>query len=189
MEKNKLTTYILTGGKSSRMGYDKATALLNGKSFLTRILEAVKPLNTKIKLVSSLPQHQKLDVQVILDTDIDKGPVCGITSALTDTNTTLNLILSCDIPQLQYNLVDWLIKQHTSNYEATVICSNSKKMPLIAVYSKECLNVFKTHLGENKLKLMSVLENLNVNYVEVPKGWEHQVTNVNTPEELKNIEL
>ncbi len=189
MEKEKITTYILTGGKSSRMGCDKATSLFNEKSFLTHILEAVKPLDTTIKLVSSLPEHQNLDIEIVLDADVDKGPVCGITSALSNTNTALNLILSCDIPLLQYNLVDWLINEHTSNYEATVICLNSKKMPLIAVYSKECLNVFKTHLNKNKLKLMHVLDNLNVNYVEVPEIWAKQITNVNTPEELKNIEL
>ena len=187
--KKTLTSYIIAGGKSSRMGCDKATTILNEKSFLTHITKAINPLGTKIKLVSSLSKHQNLGYEVIFDEYINKGPVSAIISALNNTNTDLNLILSCDIPLLQYNLVDWLIKQHTNNYEATIVCLDSKKMPLIGIYSKNCISVFKEHIEKNQLKLMSVIDNLNVNYIEIPKKWAKQITNINTPEELKNLEL
>lgn len=183
-----LTTYIIIGGKSSRMGMDKAGLVLGADTFLNRIIKAVTPLQSPVKLVSSLLQHQNMGYPIIPDLKKEKGPVAAISSALSETDTPLNLILSCDVPLLQYNTLEWLLKQHNSNYEATIICSNGKKMPLVGIYNKSCFAVFNDHLIKNQLKLMRVLEDLNVNYIEIPEMWKHQILNINTPEQLKAIQ-
>ena len=182
------TTYLIIGGKSSRMGSDKASLLINGQTFLKNIIKAANPFNAPIKLVSSLEKHQDLGYETIPDMETDKGPVSAITSALSDTNTSLNLILSCDIPLIQHNSLDWLLKQHNDAYQATVICCNEKKMPLIGIYNTNCLSTFKEHLKINQLKLMTLLEDLKVNFVEVPEIWKQQILNINTPEQLKAIQ-
>jgi len=186
---NKLTTYIICGGKSSRMGSDKASMLFNEQSFLSHIIKACSKLDAPIKLVSSLTQHKNLEYSIVPDLKKEKGPVCGITSALSETNTSLNLILSCDIPLIKYNLISWLINQHSANYDVTIISHMSKKMPLIGVYNASCSKIFKTHLKNQQLKLMNVLNDLKVNYVEVPKKWSLQITNINTLEDLKAVQL
>ncbi len=183
------TTYILIGGKSSRMGTDKASVLLKGQTFINRIITAVNPFKTTIKLVSSLDQHNNLDYQIIPDIEKDKGPVSAITSALSDTKTAMNLILSGDIPLLQNNTLEWLVNKHQNEYQATIICSDTKKMPLIGVYNKSCVTVFEKHLKKNQLKLMHVLDDLKVNFIEIPKKWQQQILNINTPEELKAIQV
>lgn len=183
------TTYILIGGKSSRMGTDKASVLLKGETFIKRILNAVKPFKTPIKLVSSLSEHKSLGYQIITDIEKDKGPVSAITSALSDTKTALNLILSVDVPLLQYNTLEWLLKQHNNDYQASIICSDTKQMPLIGIYNKSCVTVFEKHLSNNQLKLMFVLEDLKVNFIEIPKKWQQQILNINTPEELKSVQV
>ncbi len=186
---NNLTTYIVCGGKSSRMGSDKASFLLNGKSFLQHITESASKLKNEIKLISSLKKHENLNYPLVPDLKKEKGPVCGITSALSDSKTENNLILSCDIPFIEYNALHWLIGKHSINYDATVISCNQKKMPLIGIYNTACLKTFKTHLEKDHLKLMNVLNNLNVNYVEVPEKWTKQVANINTQEQLKAIQI
>ena len=181
-------TYVIIGGKSSRMGTDKASLLFEGQTFLNRIIKAVNPQITSIKLVSSLEKHQNLSYETIPDIETNKGPVSAIASALSHTNTPLNLILSCDIPLIQQNLLDWLLKQHNDIFQATLICCNGKKMPLIGIYNKNCLPTFKEHLNINQLKLMTVLEDLKVNFLEVPEIWKQQILNINTPEQLKAIQ-
>ena len=183
-----ITTYIIIGGKSSRMGSDKASLLLNGSTFLNRIITALDQLKTTINIVSSLAIHENLAYKTLPDFEKNKGPVSAIISALNDTKTMLTLILSGDIPLIEYNLLAWLVSNHHKKYDATIVCCEQKKMPLIGVYNKQCLNIFKKHLHNNQLKLMNVLEDLNVNYIEIPKKWAKQTTNINTPEQLKAIQ-
>lgn len=185
---NTISSYIITGGKSSRMGTDKANLIFNKKTFLTYIIDALKPLNKTIKLVSSLKQHQNLGYNIVIDIEKEKGPVCGITSALNDSKTDLNIILSCDIPFIKTILLEWLLKNHSNNYEATIVCCNGKKMPLIAIYNTTCKTIFNTHLKNEQLKLMNVLKDLKVNFIEVPEQWKKQVTNINTMEQLNTLQ-
>lgn len=182
-----ISSYILCGGKSSRMGTDKALQLLKGQTFLSYITKAITPITSSIQLVTSNPKHNNLGFKCITDIELEKGPVSAITSALSETNTPVNLILSCDIPLINQNLLNWLVENHVSSFDATIICHNKKQMPLVAVYHKRCLPTFKTHLQKNQLKLMTVLNDLNVNYLEVPKVWEAQLANINTVKQLNQI--
>ena len=183
-----ISTYIIIGGKSSRMGTDQANFSFGNKSFLMHIIDAVKPITSVINLVSSLNQHQNLGYRVINDLENDKGPVCGITSALSDSNTEMNIILSCDIPFIKTNLLNWLLKQHSNSYDATIISSEDKKMPLIGIYNTTCKTIFNTHLINGKLKLMHVLNDIKINVVEVPEKWKKQVSNINTVEQLNVLQ-
>jgi len=182
-----LATYILTGGNSTRMGTDKALQLLKGKAFIQYILKALNPIKTTIKLVSSKPSHQNLTCDYITDIAKNKGPLSGIVSALKDTKNKWNLILSCDTPLLQTSFIEWLMTHHNNEYDATICIVNNKKMPLTAIYNKNCQSIFAKHLQANQLRVMNVLEDLNVNYVNVPDAIHIQLTNVNTPEQLKAI--
>ena len=60
-------------------------------------------------------------------------------------------------------------------------------MPLTAIYHKSCAATFNSQLKLNKLKVMSTLDLLKVNYVAIPKQFHDQLTNVNTPQQLKMI--
>jgi len=188
MYSKKINTYIISGGKSSRMRSDKATLMFKDKTFLSHITEALQPLNTTIKLVSSLKQHQDLGYNTITDIETDKGPVCGITSALSNSNTDFNIILSCDIPFIKTDLLDWLLKSHSTNYDATIVCCEGKNMPLIGIYNTLCKKVFNTHLKNGQLKLMHVLNDLKINSIEVPNQWKKQVSNINTMEQLNALQ-
>ena len=87
-----ITTYIIIGGKSSRMGSDKASLLLNGSTFLNRIITALDQLKTTINIVSSLAIHENLAYKTLPDFEKNKGPVSAIISALNDTKTMLTLL-------------------------------------------------------------------------------------------------
>ncbi len=183
------STYILCGGKSSRMETDKALSIYKGETFLSRIIKAVDFLQNKIVLVSSNPKHINLNIECIPDIINDKGPVSGIVTALKNTETDINIILSCDIPLIKNDLVGWFLNQHNTSYDGTVITCNGKHMPLIAIYNKKSLPIFEQHLKNEQLKLMNVLKELHINYIETPSKLAYQTVNINTPEQLKNISL
>jgi len=185
----KLSTYILTGGNSTRMGTDKALRLYRGQAFIQYVLNALKPLGSEIKLVSSHKKHHHLNFGFVKDIEENKGPVSGVFSALSDSKTTWNLILSCDIPLLKTSFIKWLIQNHDANFDCTIPLVNEKKMPLTAIYNQTCKKIFSKHLQHNQLKVMRVLEDLEVNYINVPFQFHEQLTNVNTPEQLKEISI
>ncbi len=184
-----LHTYILTGGNSTRMETDKAMQLYCNKAFINHILTAVKPICKSITLVSSKQAHQNLGVEVVPDLEINKGPVCGIAAALKHSVKELNLILSCDTPLIKTSFLEWLIANHNNNYDATVGFIGDKKMPLTALYHKKCGTKFTTFLQKNQLKVMNVLTDLNIHYLEIPKQYHRQLSNINTVQQLKAISV
>ena len=96
--KEQLSGFIIAGGKSSRMGTDKATLLWNNKTFIQHIIDAFNSLRIDIKLVSSLQKHKNANIPIVEDIFKNAGPVAGIASALSETKTNINVIVSCDVP-------------------------------------------------------------------------------------------
>ncbi len=171
------------------MGADKALQSWQGHSFISYILKASLATSNKTILVSSKKAHNLLNYECVKDIAINKGPVSGITSALTHSKTSWNLILSCDVPLLESSFLHWLREHFNPNYDATVCMVNQKKMPLTSIYHNRCKAIFNNHLKKNQLRVMEVLKDLNVNYIDVPVEFHRQLTNVNTPEQLKLISL
>ena len=107
-DKNNITGIILAGGKSSRMGSDKALLLYRGKAFLTHVINALIPLVDDIIIVSNDERHSQFNYRRISDTIIDAGPLAGIHAGLTDSNTENNLVLSCDVPLIQTSILEFI---------------------------------------------------------------------------------
>lgn len=169
------------------MKTDKALQQFKNNSFLDHVIAAAKPISNSVTLVSSKNIHQQFSLPCINDIELNKGPISGITSALNHTNSLWNLIACCDTPLIETSFFEWLKQTHDQNFEATVGYIENKKMPLTAIYHKSCAATFNSQLKLNKLKVMSALDHLKVNYVAIPKQFHDQLTNVNTPEQLKMI--
>lgn len=171
------------------MKNDKALMLYKNNAFVDYIIDAVSPISNTVTLVSSKKNHHQIGYPYINDLQLNKGPVSAITSALTHTNSLWNLIVCCDTPLIKTSFFRWLVQKHDTNFNATVGYIGNKKMPLTAIYHKNCNTEFSTQLKLNKLKVMSVLKDLNINYVAIPNRFHSQLTNVNTPEQLKSLSV
>lgn len=182
------TGIILAGGKSQRMGTDKGMLLLNGKPFITHIYEAMKPIfGDNIVVVSSNKEYDALGYNRIEDFISDKGPVGGLYTALKQSKTKFNLVLSVDVPLITTELLQWLIDNHDDSYLITQLESNEKVNPLVAVYDRALRTLLGEHLAGNQLKLKDVIAEVNTQTLIVPKKWHSQLQNINTEEDYKNI--
>ncbi len=185
----KITAYILAGGKSQRMGTDKGLLDLNGTTFASHICDALAPIeNVEIVIISSNAAYDALGFRRIEDMIADKGPVGGIYTALKDSKTKLNLILSVDVPLVSTQLLTWLLQEHDDTIMMTQLQVGEKTSPLIAVYDRSCKIVFGEHIAAKQLKLRKVVEDLTNSTLIVPQKWEKQIQNINTPEEYKKIQ-
>lgn len=184
---NAITAYILAGGKSQRMGADKGFLEINGQSFVANILAAVTPVVGNIVVVSSDERYDALGVTRISDIISNKGPLGGLYTALKNSTTKRNLILSVDVPMISSELLQWLVDAHSDVYQMTQVQVNEKPSPLVAVYDRSVRILLPELLAGNQLKLRRFVDELTHQTLSVPEKWSAQLQNINTPEEYKNL--
>jgi molybdopterin-guanine dinucleotide biosynthesis protein A len=187
--KNTITGYILAGGKSQRMGTDKGLLLLDGIPFVSHISRALRPIVDEVVIISSNADYDFLGYTRIEDLIPDKGPVGGIYTALKNSKTKLNIILSVDAPLVSTEFLQWILDHHKESFLMTQVRTNDKNHPLIAVYDQSLATVFEEHLVNDQLKLRMVIERVRHQTLLVPEKWNHQTQNINTKEEYQNLQL
>lgn len=184
-----LTVFILCGGKSSRMQSEKGLVLFQNKPFIEHIIKAILPITDKIKLVTANKEYDYLPYDKIPDRITDKGPLGGIYTALTDSETEFNLILSCDIPLISTELLSELISKHNEEAEVTVFASESRMHPLIGIYSKKLLSVIKSAIDNDDLKMMNLIAKIPHQIITIEESENFHLTNINSVDELNDLNI
>lgn len=182
-----ITGIILAGGKSSRMGTDKGFLKLNGKLFIEHIIAVLTPFVSEIIIVSNDLNYDSFKVKRVSDFVENAGPLAGVYSGLLASKTENNLVLSCDIPLINSKILDELVRQIDDISEIIQIESNGETMPLISVYNKSCETVFSSLLNQGERRLRFAVNQCKVKNILLKKEQEKWVSNINTPEQLKEI--
>jgi molybdopterin-guanine dinucleotide biosynthesis protein A len=194
-QKMSFESFILIGGKSSRMGVDKFSLVLNGKTFLEIAVENLRNFG-EVSVVISEQNIEIENLQVVKDIYKNRGALSGIHSALVHSKNVWTIILACDYPFVSVELIEFLVNlaETENNFDALApIQSDGKIQPLCAIYKTEsCRNILSEML-KNESENYSVrdfLNRLKTRYVEFSEI-EHLPNsdkfffNVNTPEEFK----
>ena len=182
----KLTAIILAGGKSSRMGTDKALLQIEGKTLIDRAVQLVKPLCSQIIISSNSENHEIEGLTRIADEFQNCGPMSGIYSCLKASQTDWNLIISVDSANVEPEFIEFLTSR-TGAFNAIVPFHKKGKEPLIAMYHKSTLPHFRNQLESGEYKMHFLLEKINVKFVET-SNWVNRYpklfNNLNSPEDL-----
>jgi len=182
-----ISVYILCGGKSTRMQEEKGLVLFKEKAFVEHIIDAVKPVTNQIFLVTDNNLYQQFGYPLVNDAYKDKGPVGGIYSALKHSNTSFNVILSCDIPNITTSILNtYLLKEFNQN-EVIFLKDEESEYPLIGIYSKNLISKFEEAIITNKLRLLDLIKYLDYKKVEIGCDDKIFVKNINTKEELESL--
>lgn len=181
------TGAILAGGKSRRMGRDKALLEFNGVAFIDRIAQTLRRVFERVIIVSDHGSgYEYLNLPVYGDLIRDCGPLGGIYSAFAYTDTESVFIAPCDIPFLTTGVVHALLDSHTSA-DATVITDGGRIQPLCGVYERRCISTLELHLRRRQLRVVRFLENIDLTLVPLRvdelSGFPSPLTNINTIEE------
>lgn len=185
---NPLTAFIIAGGKSSRMGQEKAFLDLNGKQLIEYSIELAKQVTDEIFIVGAREKFMAYG-RAVPDAVQDCGPLGGIYTALKKTKTDLNLVLPVDTPFLEVDFIRWMIGQAFAQ-QSTVTVPRTKDglQPLTAVYRQNFLPLAEAALHAGKLKLDAVFPAASTQVIEVaalPNAFnESMFDNLNTPQEL-----
>lgn len=159
------TAIILAGGRSQRMGCDKASLLLGEQTLLEHVAAIVQTRFPRL-LVSVRQRRPDLALAQVCDAYIDAGPLAGLHAALTQAQTPWIFAVATDMPFVQPPLIDYLARQR-EGFQAVVPLVHGHPQPLAAFYATSCLGTFRALLdGDGKRSLRAALAQLDVRYVE-----------------------
>lgn len=198
--------YILAGGKSSRMGTDKAFLQISGKTFLENAVEIFQPVcGNRIKIVLNPNQTNFIEklpdkVPYIFDIYINRGALGGIHAGLKNCSTEFALILAVDLPFMTSDAFGKLAKTASVSKEFSAIVSkqaNGRLQPLAGVYRvNDCLKKLEQILTEKAdVSVYNFLTLISAKHVEQKdlSSDENLLLNVNSHADLdlqltKNLE-
>lgn len=188
MQKN-ITGIILAGGKSSRMGTDKGKLLLNDIPFTQHIIYNLAPIVDEIIIVSNCESYDLFKVKRIPDNVKDYGPVAGVYTGLKASKTDYSIIVSCDSPKVNMDVFKPLLENRNNKYDIVQYICDSRTTPLIALYNKKCLSIFKLALKNNIKKLRFVVKQLEGKTLVAPDEIRDYIVNINTPKDLEKYNI
>lgn len=187
-----LTAFILAGGKSTRMGRDKAFVNFNGSTLLARALDLVRQLTGNVHIVGSREKFVKF-APVVEDIFRDCGPLGGIHAALRASQTDFNLMLAVDMPFVSLSFLNYLAGQARNAPSATAVVprTDGRWQPLCAIYRRDFVDSAEAALIEGRNKIGSLLEKTAARGIEQQEmemaGFSAAIfSNLNTPEELES---
>jgi molybdopterin-guanine dinucleotide biosynthesis protein A len=191
-----LSLALLSGGKSTRMGQDKALMSFLGRPLIQHILERLAPLVDEVLLSTNRPaDYAFLSLQMQADIHPDCGALGGLYTMLNSAQNPMVAAVACDMPFANPELFEYEKELLTKSGADVVIPSTLEGLePLHAVYLREnCLPVIRSAIEAGKLKLTGWLTEVNVRLVppeEIalfdPCGLAFW--NINTPEEFRLAE-
>ena len=178
-----LSAIILAGGKSQRMGQDKAFIEWRGQTFIQHLIDAVLPLTNDIFISGDNQKLNALGFTLVSDEIQNAGPVVALASCFKNIETENVLVLSCDVPQVSTKDLELLISNHNNKTNVTYFTFRGKSIPLAGIYNKRCFPVFIAEMERGERKLFNVINKLIIQEIEY-KG-VGGLQNVNTPQDLK----
>lgn len=178
---------ILAGGKSTRMGKDKALLEISGKSFIKMLSEEFDFFEEKMIARGNNECIQEISWTVVKDMYQERGPIGGLYSALKICKSEALFCISCDTPLAQKALYDILYEAFFEDEYDAVICMTKDKRvhPLCGIYRKSTVGIFEQQILSGNNRMMNAMKRMHVKYVELNSLTENeQLINVNTKEEF-----
>jgi molybdopterin-guanine dinucleotide biosynthesis protein A len=163
----KVSAFILAGGKSTRMESDKAFVMLDGRTLLSRVLDVARFVTSDVRIVGCAGKFAAF-APVVEDVFRECGPLGGIHAALLSSTSVLNLVLAVDVPFVSSALLQYLVKRASdfSTALATVPRAGRGWQPLCAVYRRELAETAEKALRAGRYKIDALFDEVKVQAVE-----------------------
>jgi molybdopterin-guanine dinucleotide biosynthesis protein A len=164
-----MTSIILAGGKSLRLGQSKALQVIGSKTLIQWVVDRLASLSTEIIIATAygeeIPCSSAVRIKTVADIYPGKGPLVGIYSGLIASSGPRAIVVGCDTPFLSVGLLGYMT-QICSTFDAVVPRMEEKLEPLCAVYSKSCLAPIQELLEQNELGTYKLFGMVKAKYVE-----------------------
>ena len=186
----KVSTIILAGGNSSRLGRDKALVkIYNSSTIIHTIVEKLQVISDDVIIVTNGQKYANLGVKLTSDIYLNSGPLAGLHSGLLAAKHSHALVVACDMPFLNVKLLSYMISQPLY-YDALVPKIEGWLEPLHAIYSRHCIGPIERKLKAHRFRMRDLLDTVAIQYLfkDSIKMFDPQYQsffNINSPKALK----
>ena len=191
-----LTGIILAGGRSRRLGRDKAVQSVGGIRIIDRVITRLSRVAESLKVVvdreeraGELEINEK--VEFIVDCYPDSGSLGGLYSGLKASTTTWSFLVACDMPFISGSLIQYMrSKSETGSPDIVIPNFQGRLQTTHALYRNTCLGHIEERLKQRSLRMdgyfsdveICTLQEEDFLYIE---GSEDSFFNVNTPTDVQ----
>ncbi len=183
---------VLAGGKSRRMGSDKALLTRDGKTQLARTVSLLER-HVECVFVSTRSEQaadqERQKFSQIVDRYDDMGPIAGVLSAMDEHPDVAWLVVACDLPNIDDATISGLIDRHSGEHPFTAYTSSYDGLPepLCAIYGIGARQIVDSFVAEEINCPRKMLIRSDTELIAQPNP--QALDNINTPEDLANSSI
>src|SRR6476661_6219345 len=188
-----LQAFILSGGRSRRMGTDKSQLRLHNETFIDRIAAALEPVASSITLVGARQPHSRFST--VADVYPGWGALGGLHAALAACATEWAIVIACDLPLVSAPLFKHLLSLRQDHEAVVPVQSDGRPQPLAALYRiQPCLPRATKLIETGHRRPLDLLELVNTCWVPFTEltnldQAERFFVNINTPDDYDAVTM
>ncbi|WP_373536190.1 molybdenum cofactor guanylyltransferase [Microcoleus sp.] len=194
MTNHQIAVIVLAGGQSSRMGTDKALLEIEGKSLLQRALEVAASVTPQVYVLTAWPDRYRSTLteqsQFLLEYNPGSGPLVALTQGLTEIPADWILLLACDLPLLEPQIIQNWASQLTAIPQSTLAIvpyQNSRWEPLCGFYRQQSLASLQSFIEKGGRSFQKWLNQIQAIPLPVGEREAIMLSNCNTLEEFEQL--
>jgi molybdopterin-guanine dinucleotide biosynthesis protein A len=208
------TGFVTAGGRSTRMGRDKALLEIGSYAMIEYVIDALQPVTSNIAIIANSDEYKRFGFPVFADTNTGIGPLEAIRTALANSSTPLVVLAGCDMPFVTTELFSLLLNIanerapetapsnllpadagfETSDFPFAVVPLNEvgKPEPLCAIYSTKALQTVTNLISDGVRKVSFLFEQIPSRFVKFEEIRHLQNSalffeNINTPQDFELV--
>ena len=173
--------FVLAGGRSSRMGRDKALLPVGSHTLIEEVASAVRNITGSVTLIGNEGKFSDLGFDWLDDLHPALGPLSGVETALASRRAAASLIVSCDMPGLNPAWLQALVERAKISTAHCLVCRDAagRIHPLCGLWKQACLETVAERIRQRSLRMFEILRELDAEPVDIAGV----IRNVNTPED------
>jgi molybdopterin-guanine dinucleotide biosynthesis protein A len=184
--------FVTAGGRSSRMGKDKAWLEIDGRPMIQRVIEQLLQVTPTVSVIANDREYDRLGLPVLADLNRGIGPLEAIRVALAASLTPCVLLVACDLPFVTAEFLEFLLERVESHQAVVPLNSDGRAEPLCAIYSTEAVEDVTELIRSGERKVSRLLDRVPARLIPFDDfnqlaGAERFFINVNTPEDYSRV--
>ncbi|MDR0648786.1 MAG: molybdenum cofactor guanylyltransferase [Synergistaceae bacterium] len=182
-----MSAVVLAGGRSSRMGSDKALLKWGEKNFLETILRALSMFPDVMISAADKESYRWAHARVVADIYRDTGPVGGIYSSLVASERDYLFVTACDTPLLSASLIGEICRAAEGCHCCVARDENGLVHSLCGAYHKSMIPIFKDQIEKGRYKIALAYDKVTIKYLDLSPRQSAELRNFNTEGEYKKL--
>ena len=184
-----LSAVILAGGRSTRMGQDKALLMLDQQRFIIHLAQELSGFSELMISAAHPDDYSMCGLKVLADEYQGIGPMEGVRQSLLHACEDHVFICAVDMPFVRREMVLYLSEYISSDYDAWIFTQGGRVHPLCGIYSRAVLPAVRDLVAEGSWRMTKLLSRIRTKYIEIDNSCFGRETlrNINTPDEYHAI--